>query len=192
MDGGGSPGLTMRRLAAELGVDPMAVYHYYGSKRSIILALVDAVFEAFPAPDAAAPWQQQVRAWARAYRVLARAHPLLVLAVISDPEAVGLAALHASESLVDTLTSSAGLEPGDVAGAVALLADYVNGYALPLAWTGEGVATDPISTALAGQPQERFPAQRRLIAALDGAAPDAFELGLDVIVAGLEARSRRA
>ena len=192
MDRGGSPGLTMRRLAAELGVDPMAVYHYFGSKREIVLALVDAVFEAFPVPDPEAPWQEQVRAWARGYRTLARTHPLLVLSVISDSEAVGLAALHANESLVATLTSSAGLAPEAVAGAIALLADYVNGYVLPQASAGEAVTTDPISTALAAQPEGRFPAQRRLIAALEGSAPDTFEGGLDVIVAGLEARSARS
>lgn len=189
MDREGSSGLSMRGLAAELGVDPMAVYHYFASKREIVLALVDAVFAAFPAPDAGAPWPDQVRAWARGYRELARAHPRLILSVISDPEAVGVAALHANERLVETLTTGAGLEPEAVAGAVALLADYVNGYVLPQAPAGESVTADPISVALAAQPDERFPAQRRLMAAVEGSSADAFEFALDVIVAGLEMRS---
>lgn len=192
MDRQGSSGLSMRGLAAELGVDPMALYHYFASKREILLALVDAVFTAFPAPDAAAPWPEQVRAWARGYRELAQAHPRLILSVVSDPEAVGVAALHANEGLVETLSTGAGLDPEAVAGAVALLADYVNGHVLPQAPAAESLTADPVSVALAARPEGRFPAQRRLIAALERSSADAFEFALDVIVAGLETRSAPA
>jgi AcrR family transcriptional regulator len=189
VDAAGPEGLSMRRLAAELGVDPMAVYHYFPGKRAILLALVADVFAQIGPVDPAARWQDQLRAWARAYRALARAHPGLALSIAGDLEAVGIAALHANEPLVAALEASGpGLGPEAVAGAIALLIDYVNGFVLPEASAAApGPGGDPLVAALAGQPADRFPAQRRLLASLAGRAlPDAFEFGLDVVVAGLE------
>src|SRR5262245_41029454 len=96
VDAAGPEGLSMRRLAAELGVDPMAVYHYFPGKRAILLALVEDVFAAMGPIDSTARWQDQLREWARAYRALARAHPGLALSIVGDPEAVGIAALHSN------------------------------------------------------------------------------------------------
>jgi TetR/AcrR family transcriptional regulator, tetracycline repressor protein len=189
VDAAGPDGLSMRRLAAELGVDPMAVYHYFPGKRAILLALVEDVFAAMGPIDSTARWQDQLREWARAYRALARAHPGLALSIVGDPEAVGIAALHSNEPLVVALEAS-GLALGPVAviGAIEVLIDYVNGFVLAEASAAslEG-AENPLVAALARQPVELFPAQRRLLASLAGRAlPGGFEFGLHVIVAGLE------
>jgi TetR/AcrR family transcriptional regulator, tetracycline repressor protein len=189
VDAAGPEGLSMRRLAAELGVDPMAVYHYFPGKRAILLALVADVFARTGPVDPAASWQDQLRQWARAYRTLARAHPGLALSIVGDAEAVGIAALHANEPLVAALEASRpALGPEVVAGAISLLVDYVNGSLLPEAFPASpGNRGNPLVAALAGQPADRFPAQRRLLAVLPaGAIPDAFEFGLEVVVAGLE------
>jgi AcrR family transcriptional regulator len=189
VDAAGPEGLTMRRLAAELGVDPMAVYHYFPGKRAILLALVADVFARIGPVDAASRWQDQLREWASAYRALARAHPGLALSIVGDAEAVGIAALHANEPLVAALQASGpALGPEAVAGAIALLVDYVNGCVLPEAFPASpGDRVNPLLVALACEPVDRFPAQRRLLAALPaGASPDPFEFGLEVIVAGLE------
>jgi AcrR family transcriptional regulator len=189
VDEAGPEGLTMRRLAAELGVDPMAVYHYFPGKRAILLALVHDVFANMGPIDPTVRWQEQLYEWAHAYRALARAHPGLALSIVGDREAVGIAALHANEPLVAALEASGSpLGPAAVVGTIELLIDYVNGFVLPEASAAstEG-GENPLVAGLARQPEERFPAQRRLLASLAGRTlPDSFEFGLHVIVAGLE------
>jgi AcrR family transcriptional regulator len=42
-DAGGVGALTIRSLAAELGVKPMSVYYYFGNKGHILDGIVDVV-----------------------------------------------------------------------------------------------------------------------------------------------------
>ena len=49
-DGAGVEGLTMRRLATRLGVQPMSIYHHVADKESILDGIVDAVFAAIDGP----------------------------------------------------------------------------------------------------------------------------------------------
>jgi AcrR family transcriptional regulator len=160
VDEQGLAALTMRRLGAALGVDPMAIYYHVPGKRALLMALVDRVYATFAVEGgeggegAEAPWQERLRRWARDYRALARRHPNLVLEVVGDPEAVALAARHTDRSLHAAVRAS-GLPPSDVAAGAGLTVDYVNGFVL-----GE--------------------------IAIPGGAEGAFERGLDIIVAGLE------
>jgi TetR/AcrR family tetracycline transcriptional repressor len=87
----------MRRLAAELGVDPMAIYYHLPGKRAVLSGLIEDVFAELRVPSAGGTWRDRVRGWARAYRDLARAHPNLVLHLVSNAEAGATAALEASE-----------------------------------------------------------------------------------------------
>jgi TetR/AcrR family transcriptional regulator, tetracycline repressor protein len=184
----GIEAFSMRRLGAHLGVDPMAVYHHVGGKRAIVLALVERVFAAFDLPDTKGTWQQQVRTWARAYRELALAHPGVVLQIVSDPEAVAIAAVHVNEPLVAALRD-AGLAPATVAAAIDVTVDYVHGAVLPTAARPSQPDHSPPSlrSELERHADERFPAQRWLLAEHGDEDGDAFDHGIDVIVAGLDA-----
>lgn len=46
----GVGGLTIRRVAVELGATPMAMYRHVKDKRELILALLDDVAEGLPPP----------------------------------------------------------------------------------------------------------------------------------------------
>jgi AcrR family transcriptional regulator len=190
IDAHGIEGFSMRRLGTHLGVDPMAVYHHIGGKRAIVLALVERVFAGFSVPDTAGTWQQRVRAWARAYRELALAHPGLVLQIVSDPQAVAIAAVHVNEPLVAALRG-AGLPAAAVVAAIDVTVDYVHGAVLPAAARPRPPDHAPPSpcSELERHARERFPAQRWLRAELgeDKQDGDSFERGIDVIVAGLDA-----
>jgi TetR/AcrR family tetracycline transcriptional repressor len=190
IDAHGIDAFSMRRLGAHLGVDPMAVYHHIGGKRAIVLALVERVFAGFEVPDTAGTWQRRVRAWAGAYRELALAHPGLVLQIVSDPEAVAIAAMHVNEPLVAAL-QEAGLAPATVVAAINVAVDYVHGAVLPAAARPRQPDHAPASprSGLGRPADERFPAQRWLAAELGAGRRDAdtFERGVDVIVAGLDA-----
>jgi TetR/AcrR family tetracycline transcriptional repressor len=122
--------LSMRRLARELDVDPMSIYHHLPSKAAVVCGLVERVFTQIrlPAPDDS-DWTEQVRDWVHAYYELTRTHPHLVLKMVSDPAAV----IRAGELIGEPLQASlaqAGLPPDKIDACEAMIVDYVNGYAL--------------------------------------------------------------
>ena len=63
LDRYGLADLSMRRLGAELGVQPSALYHHFANKQSLLAAVADELLllGARPAPDADAAWDDVVR-----------------------------------------------------------------------------------------------------------------------------------
>ena len=183
--------LSMRRLAAELGVDPMAIYHHLPGKGAVLSGMVGLVYgEMRPSADAGGAWQDVVRENARALRGLARAHPNLVLHLVSNPEAGAAAAMEANEALFGALVA-AGFPPRIILRAVDLVVDYVNGFALGEAGgsLGEAGERDPFRALIEAQPAEKYPALRRVYGSVsEEESRSDFEYGLDVILAGLEAQ----
>jgi len=182
VDQGGLAALTMRRLGAELGVDPMAVYRHLDGKRGVVRALTERVYAALPAPPPDLPYAERVRRWAHGYRDLGLAHPGLVLGILSDPAAIAVAALHSGEALYAAL-EDAGLGAEGIVRAADLVVDYVHGAVVAEAAAG----ADPgaLGAELARRPEGQFPVQRRVLAAAPAA--DAPLAGLDVVLAGVQA-----
>ncbi|MEU4515443.1 TetR/AcrR family transcriptional regulator [Nonomuraea wenchangensis] len=86
VDAGGVEALSMRKLAAELAVNPMSLYHHVESKEAL-LELVCATAArrmSLPADDGLS-WQEQLRALAFAYHRHAREHPALWIYVHAHP-----------------------------------------------------------------------------------------------------------
>src|SRR6201987_4268065 len=72
-DAGGLEAITIRRLAQELGVTPMALYWHFKNKDELLLGLTDHVMADVRADRSATdPWPTQVPAMAEA---LGRAMP---------------------------------------------------------------------------------------------------------------------
>ncbi|MFI7699882.1 TetR/AcrR family transcriptional regulator [Nonomuraea sp. NPDC049480] len=89
MDEGGVEGISMRKLAAELDVNPMSLYHHVESKDALLRMICTTAAERMHLPpDDGAPWQDQLRALALAYYGHARAHPALWIHVHNHPEIV--------------------------------------------------------------------------------------------------------
>src|SRR5215213_625256 len=59
-DRGGLAGLTIRSLAAELGVKPMTVYYYVANKEEILDGLVDLVFSEIELPTVGGDWRAEI------------------------------------------------------------------------------------------------------------------------------------
>lgn len=66
--------LTMRRLGAELGVDPMAVYHHIADKAALFDGLVERVYSEIELPPRTGRWDHDLRAVARSMRTTFLAH----------------------------------------------------------------------------------------------------------------------
>src|SRR5688500_11866303 len=67
-DGGGLAALTMRILADELEVAPMALYRHIANKDDLVDAMVDVVFSEIGLPASGADWVSAMRQRAIAVR----------------------------------------------------------------------------------------------------------------------------
>jgi len=159
VDRDGLDGLSMRRLGAELGVDPMTAYRHLPNKE----ALLDGVMEAVVAEidldvDGSLPWQDQLRQLIAAdmHAMLAHPHVLPVLArrPLTTPGSLGLVE-RAFQIMAD-----AGIPLRDAALATNAVGLITSSLALVIS---EAQAKDPRPTAeetqamFAALPRDRFP-----------------------------------
>src|SRR5690349_12346401 len=81
-DAEGLDSLSMRRLAARLGVAAMAIYRYVSSKQELLELMVDATFAESQEGMGEAPcgWRDVLRAMARQNRARMLRHPWLAQA----------------------------------------------------------------------------------------------------------------
>jgi AcrR family transcriptional regulator len=193
VDAEGMEALSMRRLAADLGVNPMSIYHHVSGKDALITGLVEAVFsEARPPTPDGGTWQERVRESARAYRSLARAHPTLVLALLADAAAVSVGLVQIAEPVYAAL-DDAGLSPLIAARAADTVADFVHGFVLGEVAnpSGQWSIGPELLRRTDGPQAARVPTMRRIFESLaeQGAQYDyeaAFEAGLDILVRGIQ------
>ena len=78
IDRDGVEALSMRRLAAALGRDPMILYRHASGKAALLDGVVETVLAQLQVNPADPDWAAQLRAVARNYRALALAHPNVV------------------------------------------------------------------------------------------------------------------
>jgi TetR/AcrR family transcriptional regulator, tetracycline repressor protein len=160
----GLGGLSMRKLGAELQVDPMAVYHHVADKRQLLRLVTARTIGGMAPPDPTAPWDVRVRQWATRYWELVIAHRELTLAGLADPE-IARGGLPSTAPLVAAVADS-GLASELVEANAFVVVDAVHGAALGVGAHGRHGDDD-----------------------LDRLRT-AFEIGLDTIVAGITARAR--
>ena len=55
-DEGGLESLTMRKLATELGVEAMSLYHHVANKGDLVSGIVDRVVDEFELPSDESDW----------------------------------------------------------------------------------------------------------------------------------------
>ena len=182
-DADGLAAVSMRRVAAALGVAPMALYRYVPGKAELLDAMADHALGA-PPPPANGDWRARVTAHARATRDVHERHPWL--GTTGRPP-LGPNAVAAFDALLAAL-AGAGLPPADTVAAAELVGGYAAGAAAredAAARTARFWAERPGFWERHYTP-ERFPALTALYEA--GAyddPPDAFEFGLQRILDGI-------
>ena len=183
LDRDGPEAFSMRRLGAELGVDPMTVYHYLPSKDALFDAIVDEVWaRTEPAPpDPGTPWREIAAGAFHALRAQLLAHPG-VTPILGSRPAVTPHMLDLTDRTLGWL-DAAGLPP---ASAMQLL-DCLMGYTIGKVMAEVRAADDGDGAGAAFQAlsPERHP---RLVGALSGGygwQPDEeFSRGLDAMLRG--------
>ena len=127
-DAGGIAALTIRSLAAELGVKPMSVYHHVANKEEILDGIVDLVFAEIELPELDGVWQVEMRRRASSAREALRRHPWAI-GLLESRTNPGPATLKHHDAVIGTLRS-AGFSVVLTAHAYALIDAYVYGFAL--------------------------------------------------------------
>jgi AcrR family transcriptional regulator len=186
VDAEGLDALTMRRLGAELGMDPMAVYYYLPNKAALLDAVVEAVMAEIDlgvdVPSAAAA-ERLIRA-AKAYaEALVRHRNAIPLLLVRGPATP--AALAPVEVMVVILRSSDGVPPEHAVAGMHVLTAAVRGYAAIIAneMADPGHRDTEALVALASPDQ--FPYLSKAAAQPRQDTQAAFEFGVRAIAIGL-------
>ena len=196
IDHEGAEGLTMRRLGQALGRDPMALYRYAANKNSLLDGVVELVMGQARLDPSDPDWAGQLRAFARAFRGVAVAHPHVVPLLVTRPLAtpLGLRPLGTLRPLEDTLAllTCAGFSDIEALHVYRSFQGLLYGHVLnelqELVENPEET-DDLLRLGLHRLPIKEFPLLRGLAPALanyDGAAE--LERGLDILIDGLRSK----
>ncbi|MFB9883410.1 TetR/AcrR family transcriptional regulator [Planobispora siamensis] len=193
-DRGGVEAITMRRVAQELGVEAMSLYHHVPNKDAILDGVVDAVFAAIALPDAGCDdWRDAIRARAHSARAVLSRHSW-ALGLIDSRRTPGPATLRHHDAVLGVLRR-AGFTLPMAAHAISLIDSYVDGFViqevnLPV------MTPDDVKEVAGGLldnlPADELPYLREMI--VDHALRPGYDhtsefgYGLDLILDALEAR----
>jgi AcrR family transcriptional regulator len=189
----GVQALTMRTLAARLGVVPGALYHHVGNKQQLHDLVLDGVLaEVDFTVDPSLPWTEQLKVLAHRLRQVLERHPGIA-GILKTRDPLGPHSLSLAEALLSPL-QAAGFGDREAGLAFFLLVDYTIGFAVSSSRTSENeqrVRDPAVRTQLheffRSLPPDRFPA---LVALGEHVWVDnrdeRFTAGLDVLIAGLE------
>lgn len=189
-DAHGISALTMRRLAQELGVEAMTLYHYVANKDEILDALVDRVVGEFELPHGS-DWKAAIRATAiSAHEVLQR-HSWAA-GLMLDSSRVSQARLRYMDALLGCLRG-AGFSAALTDHAYHALDSHIMGFTL---WVvGMSIGSDEELAAMATEFLRDFPRDEmphlaehidQHLRPRDPSDEGDFAFGLDLILDGLE------
>ena len=187
----GVHGLSMRRLAGELGAGAMSLYHYVASKEELLDAMIDVVFDEIELPPDETDWQSAMRQRAVSAREVLARHPWAI-ALMESRTSPGPANLRHREAVTACLRR-AGFSVVMATHANWLLDSYVYGFALQEASlpfdTADELADIAENVFLPQLPADEFPYLNESTAVLVAAGYDPaqeFTFGLDLVLAALE------
>jgi AcrR family transcriptional regulator len=189
MDAQGAGALTMRKLAAELGMGTMALYRYFPSKQELIDAAVEIAAPEIELPEpGAGAWRQQLAGMARALFHAGRRHPTLARARFDRPlQSPG--AMRITDRAM-ALLLQAGLSKREAVAAFKALLIHTLGAAAAAASESRPEVRNSARDRHANLSADQVPAMATVAAELTAALGDeqAFEFGLTALLDAIEQR----
>lgn len=178
-DRDGPAAMSMRRIAAELGCDPMALYRHFPNRTALLDAVADLVLAEVDLPDPQLRWDRRVAELLTRMREAAVRHRGITAHLASRPP-LGTNGMRAGAVLIEAFTD-AGLTPRDVVRATQLMVAYLSNAVAMAAATG-------------GAPDARWHQVADAIGAGNDlpvadlpptGSPEQFTYGLEVLLTGL-------
>lgn len=188
VDEKGLPAMTMRALATELEVSPMALYNHVRDKDELVDLMVDLMLGEVDTLATEGDWLTQLRALVRSYHQALATHHQLARAY-SGRVRIGPHGLSIMERAIGLLLEG-GFSPPEASDAFFALFTYTAGFQL----MGHIVPLrDSTTREKAGYypplPPEQIPAITAVSPHLDGVhRPGRFDYGLDLLLAGLQTK----
>lgn len=193
----GVDALTIRKLAAELDVKPMTIYHHVSNKEAIIDGMVDVVFSEIDRPPTGESWKTAIRQRCSSARTVLARHPWAA-PLMESRTSPGPATLRHHDAVLGCLRAG-GFSIGMTAHAYALIDAFVYGFALQeanLPATAGDELADLAQSMAAAMPVGEYPnlveftIEHVLQPGYDFAQE--FDFGIDLILDGLEAAVARS
>jgi AcrR family transcriptional regulator len=192
----GVESLSMRRLARELGVEAMSLYHHVpGGKQALLDGMVDLVFGEIELPAADGDWKAAMRRRAVSAREVLARHPWAII-LMESRRTPGPANLRHHDAVIGCLRQ-AGFPVALTAHAYSILDAYIYGFAVQeasLPFDTPEETAELASEMMGAFPVDAYPhltefaVQHVLQPGYDYG--DEYRFGLDLILDGLERLAR--
>jgi AcrR family transcriptional regulator len=182
LDAEGLDGLTIRRLAGRLRVQPTALYTHFRDKGALMQAVVTALYDRFEMPENVESDILLLRRIMRGYFQLLVDNPVVLkLDSLEDADTLDARIAEAIYGCVQRL----GLDDGTTVGMASTLQRFVIGSAAVhpsrRAWDEDPQFWERIRQRMAALPRDTYPYTHKLSRDFPGLTQqEAFEFGLDV------------
>jgi AcrR family transcriptional regulator len=195
MDHEGLEAVSMRRVAREVGVEAMSLYHHVEDKEDLLDGICEHVMAGFEFPHPVEDWAENCRRGARAWRRLLQAHPAVMRLFAEQRGPVRTVDSMRPMEFALRLLRGAGLSDRDTAQAFHAFGGYIQGFVMM-----------ELGSIAGGSDEAHLKAHAELVSALpeefealvsvspyfaECGADEQFEFGLDLLIRGLEAKAAR-
>jgi TetR/AcrR family tetracycline transcriptional repressor len=191
----GLAALSMRKVAAAVGVEAMSLYNHVANKGDLLDGLTARVFEEVAVPTPSLPWESRVRSLAEGLYASFARHPVVVRALAAqdaNPRSAG--ALRVIDALLHALLDAGLSEEAAARGYRSLLGMLFGSVLTGSAGTGTGASANAERAEPVGAYFRRMvtpselPSLHRVLPALEsGDCVQDFEYQLDLLIGGLSA-----
>jgi AcrR family transcriptional regulator len=195
MDAEGLEAVSMRRVAREVDAEAMSLYHHVRDKDDLLDGMCSLVMQEFHIPDHDdRPWDQRARSGAQEWRAVLKSHPnVIALFAVRTKPVTDVEALRPMEYAL-SLIMEAGLDERQAVQVFNVLGGYIMGFVMMetgrMFTAGALDAEEPnVDLATRTFPADQLPCIAMALPHLAANDPDEqFELGLDLMLAGLRSR----
>jgi AcrR family transcriptional regulator len=194
-DADGIESLTMRKLAQELGVEAMSLYHHVANKSDILDGMIDMVFAEIELPDDDAEWTTAMADRARSVRAALTRHRWAI-GLMESRVAPGPATLRHHDAVIGCCRR-AGFTVEMTAHAFSLIDSYIYGFILQeinLPFDDGDDLGALVDTIMPPEMAEAYPHLTELTTEVvlqpGYSYGDEFDFGLDLVLAAIVSRRR--
>ncbi|MBX7192971.1 MAG: TetR/AcrR family transcriptional regulator C-terminal domain-containing protein [Sandaracinaceae bacterium] len=195
VDRAGVESLSMRAVAAELGVEAMSLYRHVASKEALLEGLVAVILDEIEVPPAGTRWREAMKRRALSTREVFLKHPAAAI-LVESCATMTPSRLAYSDAVVGLLLAD-GFTPSQAYKAFLTIDSYVFGFVMQeLSWPhpGDTQPSEDAATAPA-VPPALYPHFARVMGSvmeevgrlgLVGAYESEFVAGLDLVLDGVD------